>query len=444
MNHLKSLLCFAIVCNAVGCSSGGSSVKDPSPIAGAEVTPKPADAKPAETKPAETKPADVKPAESTPADVKPAEGKPFAGKMRTHPCTGGLKFTAMAPVAVDKNPVGLAVADFNADGKFDFVTSNLDSGNVSVLIGEGSGKFAAARHYPVAAKRPKAVASADFNADGKADVLVLDMGNFSDGTLLMMLNNGKGDFTAGGNRGIGVFAQSIRTADLNGDGKVDAVALNQGTKNVSVLLSTSTAPLGSRADYPAGANPGSIIITEINGDGKPDLAIASFNSRNQSDESKVHILLNKGNGTFEAKGEYTIEAEPSSITAADFNGDGYIDLAVANNGVDNPNLSVVSVLLNKGDGTFAAKVDYRTSPFPTSLTAADFNGDGKADLAVVGNNVSVLLNKGDGTFSASVDQASSLLSRTAIVSTDVNADGKNDLAFIADQKVQVLLNACAP
>ena len=111
------------------------------------------------------------------------------------------------------------------------------------------------------------------------------------------------------------------------------------------------------AGQPAGvgSRPTSLVVADLNGDGKPDLAVANLNG------TTVSVLLNKGDGTFAARVDYPTGAQPFSVAAADLNGDGKPDLAVANAGIGNGR---VSVLLNNGDGTFAAKVDYATGAEP--------------------------------------------------------------------------------
>jgi hypothetical protein len=132
-----------------------------------------------------------------------------------------------------------------------------------------------------------------------------------------------------------------------------------------------------------GNSPISVAVADLNGDGKPDLATANWFS------DDVSVLLNQGNGTFAAAVNYGADSYPISVAAADLNGDGKPDLAVANRNSDH-----VSVLLNQGNGTFAAAVSYAAGTSPSSVAAADLNGDGKPDLAVANynsDNVSILL-----------------------------------------------------
>jgi hypothetical protein len=152
---------------------------------------------------------------------------------------------------------------------------------------------------------------------------------------------------------------------------------------VSVLLGNGDGTFGAKTDFGTGADPNSVAIGDLNGDGKPDLAVANEPS------NTVSVLLGNGDGTFGAKTDFGTGASPNSVAIGDLNGDGKPDLAVANYLAN-----TVSVLLGNGDGTFGAKTDYGTGAGASSVAIGDLNGDGKPDLAVAdynSNTVSVLL-----------------------------------------------------
>jgi len=192
----------------------------------------------------------------------------------------------------------------------------------------------------------------------------------------------------------------------------------------------------THVDYPTGPEPSSIAVGDFNGDGELDLAVADQNCPNgiTCGPGSVSILLGKGDGTFEPSVDYSTGSTGSgtySVAVGDFNRDGKLDLVVANQASNN-----ISVLLGNGDGTFQAAVNYGTGSGtgPTSVAVGDFNGDGKLDLAVANvgcgtpcGNVAVLLGNGDGTFQAAVNYNAGAQPLSIAVG-DFNLDGKLDLA----------------
>src|SRR5437667_8495064 len=149
----------------------------------------------------------------------------------------------------------------------------------------------------------------------------------------------------------------------------------------------------------AGSNPVFVTTGDLNGDGKLDLAVANQSS------GDVSVLLGHGDGTFDAATNYVVGTFPQSVAMGDFNRDGKLDLAVA----DASDPGSVYVLLGNRDGTFQEAVNYATRPDPSSVAVADLNGDGKLDLVtanyVTDGTVSVLLGNGDGSFQAAVNYA---------------------------------------
>jgi hypothetical protein len=234
---------------------------------------------------------------------------------------------------------------------------------------------------------------------------------------------------------------SILSSDIAKAGTASVTVVNPGpgggASNVAffeVTLETSSIAL-AKSDLVTGSNPQGMATGDFNGDGKLDLAVANYDSHT------VSVFLGNGDGTFRPKVDYATGNRPVGVVAGDFNGDGNLDLAVTNN-LDN----TVSILLGNGDGTFRAKVDYATGVGPGNLAAADLNGDGKLDLAVACNDntsvyvVCILLGNGDGTFQAHVDYPTGSWPSWVAVG-DFNRDGKLDLviANAHSDSVSVLL-----
>jgi FG-GAP-like repeat len=210
---------------------------------------------------------------------------------------------------------------------------------------------------------------------------------------------------------------------------------------VGALLCVSLAPARTAAGTftfapasPAGvgASPRALAVGDLNGDGRLDLVVA-----NSADDT-VSVLLGNGDGTVQPQRAYASGLAPSAVAVADVNGDGRLDLVVANSGDD-----TVSVLLGNGDGTFQPPQTYATGPAPSAVAVADVDGDHKPDVVVADaadNTVSVLLGDGDGTFQPPQAYATGA-APSAVAVADVNGDGTPDVvvADAADSTVSVLL-----
>src|SRR5205823_2909632 len=192
----------------------------------------------------------------------------------------------------------------------------------------------------------------------------------------------------------------MAVGDFNGDGRVDAAVVERRSASVSVLLGKGDATFQTAVNYSVSGSPISIAAADFDGDGKPDLAVANQNSTNSHGFGNVSVLLGRGDGTFRTAVNFRAGKFPVSVAVGDFNRDGKLDLAVANNGAQyNYSDNNVSVLFGRGDGTFPTLVNYGVGKYPVSVAVADFNGDGKADIAVAELNygsISVLTGNGDG------------------------------------------------
>ncbi|MBS0267333.1 MAG: VCBS repeat-containing protein, partial [Planctomycetes bacterium] len=299
-------------------------------------------------------------------------------------------------------PWSVAIGDLNGDGRPDLAVANRNSYTVSVLFnttapGATTPSFAA-RTDLFSGSLPYSVAVADLNSDGRPDLIVANSNSNNVRVLINTTAVGAStpSFPASLAFGTGSGPHAVTIGDLNGDGRPDLAVANRGGNSVSVLFNT-TAPgalppsFSAKSDVATQELPASIAIGDLNSDGLPDLVVAS---------SSVSVFLNTTAAgatqpSFIATPDFTAGSGPRSVTFGDLNGDGRPDLAVANY-----NSNSVSVLFNStatGAATpsFSAKTDFATGSVPLSVEIGDLNGDGRPDLAVANRNsntVSILFN----------------------------------------------------
>lgn len=286
--------------------------------------------------------------------------------------------------------VGVGLGDFNGDGKLDIVYANVLSG-LQVVFGKGDGTFTVGPTSP-APITDVAPLVGDFNGDGKLDVALILQG----GGIAVGLGNGDGTFGAfktlpeGGSGFIGLAA-----ADFNGDGKLDLAAVNCGTpqndyadSTLAIFLGSGDGTFGSPTLYTVGSYSDDLVAADFNRDGKVDLAVASGMS------PSVSILLGNGDGTFLPMSDFLAGHVTIHVAAADFDGDGNLDLAVTGPVTGGPN--ELTILPGNGDGTFGPHQDFPVASTEFDLAIADFNLDGKPDVALVDSGgsgtLTILLN----------------------------------------------------
>ncbi len=219
------------------------------------------------------------------------------------------------------------------------------------------------------------------------------------------------------------------------------LATANSSATVSILLGNGNGTFKPHVNYGIAAEPRHLASGDFNDDGVLDIATANLGSSETG--NTVSVLLGNGDGTFESKIDLLAGAAPNAVHVADLNGDGNLDLAVANL----KNAGAVNVLHGNGDGAFALAIPYSVVTYPGSLSAADVNGDGFLDLGVrstVGGAMSLLMGKPDGTFDpvhlALGDPEKSISPPAPLVFADADGDGWHDVMAAQISDVAVLLN----
>src|SRR3989344_5016118 len=183
-------------------------------------------------------------------------------------------------------------------------------------------------------------------------------------------------FNAAVNYPVGTTPSDLLLNDLNGDGFKDLVTINQGSNNVSILINNGNGTFAAAVDYGVGATPTRGFAADFDNDNDKDLAILGATN------TTVSVLLNNGNGTFAAATNYSLSTSslPNWIAGANLRQNGRIDIVVSNNSNSGfPVGRAIHVLLNNGDGTFAAQADYDPSGRPRRFSLANLNNDAYPD-----------------------------------------------------------------
>lgn len=340
---------------------------------------------------------------------------------------------------VGTGPVALTAADFRNLGQQDLAVVNEIDNSLTILANQGAGTFLQATGSPITlgASRASApavapsIASAVLTTSGFHDLLVTDpVAN----TVQVLLSNGDDTFkaAAGSPITVGQEPSAIITGDFNADGKQDFVVTNFADNTFSLFFGNGDGTFQQAPSSPfalpnAVASPVAMTAADFNSDGKLDLAIVNQTT------SDVSILLGNGDGTFtQATGSpFGVGKTPVAVASGDVNNDSHPDLTVVNQAD-----GTVSVLLGNGDGTFTAATNspLATGQGPTSVTIADFNADGHADIAATDpqtDSVSVFLGIGEGLFAPAFELPVGT-NPTAILSANLSGASLTDVAITDD------------
>ncbi|CAF4839652.1 unnamed protein product [Rotaria sp. Silwood1] len=300
------------------------------------------------------------------------------------------------PIEINSRPQFATVGDFNQDHKVDIVIANTQKDSVTVAYGNGNGIFTSQEILSTGnGSSPISLAGGDINNDGRLDLIILNEGT---STLGVFLSFDYATFRNYSSFSTGTLSNpsSIALGDFNNDSLLDVAVANSMTNNVGIFLGYGNGTLAAQKIYPTGIRSQSmfVIVSDFNNDNILDIAVANYGGNN------VGILLGYGNGTFSAqKTLFTgYRSAPSWVAIGDFNKDGLLDIAVANSGTNN-----LGIFLSHGNGNFASQITFPTglNSMPRSLATGDFNDDSLLDIVVAnyfGDNIGILLGRSNGTF----------------------------------------------
>ncbi|HXB44317.1 MAG TPA: VCBS repeat-containing protein [Puia sp.] len=350
-------------------------------------------------------------------------------------------------INVGKGAGSIEVADFNNDGFSDIAVANAEDSSITILLGDGKGNFTKATGSPFFANRnPNDIAIADFNKDRNLD---LGIANTETSMLTVLLGNGKGQFQQAAQSPFIVHSKphthGIAIADFNGDGNLDLATDSWGVNSVLIIFGDGKMNFNNETFYKVGDRPYQRLRTgDFNKDGKPDIVTTNLEGNNAT------VLLGEGNGKFhEAEGSpFACGNAPFGVAIGDVNGDGNLDLAIANS----PTITAESngkdglwILLGDGTGKFSslAGSPFKTGKSPSRVAIGDLNGDGINDIAVTNYNDKSISIFYMGNTTVVETKTIAVGNRPDGISIhDMNGDGKNDILVgnYDDGTIMVLLN----
>lgn len=347
----------------------------------------------------------------------------------------------------DTYPIGMpaqsiAAGDFNRDGILDLAVTDGIGRTVSILLGDGKGRFGPPKKYPVSKALTGYIVAGDFNRDGILDLVIINNGRNS---ASILFGDGNGGFSPAKLITLVQDPFAAAVGDFNHDGKLDLAISSGLPSSVAILLGDGTGGFSEPTHFTTyegeeGPSPRHLIAADFNKDGNLDLAVTlQFADR-------IALLLGDGKGKFSDPKEFQFPpgSRPRGLAIGDFNMDGKLDVAVTTPGAGHD----IGILQGKGDGTFTLHHKIEGQVDHWSIASGDFNRDGKLDLVAfaLGQKVSIFLGHGDGSFSSPLVYPTEGRPPDEFYNTvlpeDLNHDGYLDLVTVGEvpSVVSVLLN----
>jgi hypothetical protein len=347
---------------------------------------------------------------------------------------GEASFEAPLQLPAGERVREVVAADLEGDGDVDLVTGNQASDTVTILRNDGDGSFAPPLHLP-AGPGPRVVVAADLDADGDLDLAGTTWRVWESPTssLWLIRNDGGSGFAPAAALAVGTYPLRLGVADIDADGALDLVSVNMQSSDVSLLFNQGDGTFEPALNLPVGQSPEHMVLADLEGDGDLDIAAAGANPVPvESRMDEVAVLWNQGQRTFSPAVVQDVYGNPFSLAAGDLDGDGDLDLLIANQG----DIAILAILPG---GALAPAVHVAVGglerPGPVHVECADLNGDGKPDVVTRNSNgesSSVLLN---------ASASAVTLACPDFLRGDVNADGT---VSMSDMLMQLRISMADP
>ncbi len=330
--------------------------------------------------------------------------------------------------SVGSGPYASVCEDFDGDGNLDIATANIVSNNISIILGVGLGGFGTATNFS-ANIDPRTIVAADLNNDGIKDLIASGTYTANSSVVTVLLGSGTGSFSTPTNYVTSVYGalNSIVAGDFNSDTFQDIIVTNTYDSTVILLLGNGNGTLGPISSFNIGYEPSSNKEGDFNADGNLDILVANGMS------DTISFLQGNGSGSFNFFNSFQVASFPTYICTGDLNNDGMLDVVSVSQ-------DTVSVVLAIGVGVFGPPALFPNSAFGTTASIADFNLDGKKDIALgsASQMISIALGNGDGTFG--ILKSYSAIGSNSIIAKDINSDNYPDIIGSGGyEEVSVLL-----
>jgi len=361
-----------------------------------------------------------------------------AGQVNSHPYfeVAPFAFAPRVEYPAGTGPFSLTVLDWDRDGTLDLLASNRDSGDLILFLGREDGTFVRQTAPLPRGNCPVQMEGSDFHRDGKGDLVAV---NHLCQTLSLAVRGGVGTLSNRATYQVAPEPRSVTVGFFNDDLNPDLAILHRQSGALSLYFDQGDGSFATPVDFPAGLPVNDVAAGDFDRDGRPDLAVVNTGT------STLTLFRNLGGGQFLRTSDQVVGSGSRTLQVVDLNRDGHLDLAVVD-----PSLDLVYILQGRGNFLFDTARSYPVGRRPFEIESADINADGIPDLVVAHqeeSNLLILLGRGDGTFAPTTRLNWIQTGRAVydVVAADFNRDGRVDLATanFVDNSISLLYSVAS-